>query len=142
MTIDSKTYHVPPGKKLELSEWPTAGPALTKSKKHYQQLLEDHVKDLSALQQLHYASNRHALLLIFQGIDAGEYLSEKVTPKDFERLAEEAGLGKPLVKQRVPEMADAVIGALGKIKIANPVAEAVAALIRAHCETMRNSFRR
>jgi len=72
----------------------------------------------------------------------GEYLSEKVTPKDFERLAEEAGLGKPLVKQRVPEMADAVIGALGKIKIANPVAEAVAALIRAHCETMRNSFRR
>ncbi len=72
----------------------------------------------------------------------GEYLSEKVTPKDFEQLAEEAGLGKPLVKQRVPEMADAVIGALGKIKIANPVAEAVAALIRAHCETMRNSFRR
>jgi serine/threonine-protein kinase HipA len=72
----------------------------------------------------------------------GEYLSEKVTPKDFERLSEEAGLGKPLVKQRVPEMADAVIGALGKIEIANPVAEAVAALIRARCETMRNSFRR
>jgi serine/threonine-protein kinase HipA len=72
----------------------------------------------------------------------GEYLSEKVTPKDFERLAEEAGLGKPLVKQRVLEMADAVIGALGKIEIANPVAEAVAALIRARCETTRNSFRR
>ena len=70
MTIDSKSYHVPPGKKLDLSDWPTAGPALTKSKKHYKKLLEEHVKDLSALQGLHYASNRHALLLIFQGMDA------------------------------------------------------------------------
>ena len=72
----------------------------------------------------------------------GEYLSERVTPKDFERLAEEAGLGKPLVKQRVAEMADAVIGALGKVEITNPVAEAVATLIRARCEITRNSFRR
>jgi PPK2 family polyphosphate:nucleotide phosphotransferase len=70
MTIDSRSYHVPQGKKVDLSEWPTAGPALTKSKKQYQKLLEEHVKDLSALQQLHYASNRHALLLIFQGMDA------------------------------------------------------------------------
>ena len=69
MTIDSKIYHVPPGKKLDLSKWPTVAPALTKSKKDYQKLLQEHVKDLSALQQLHYASNRHALLLIFQGMD-------------------------------------------------------------------------
>jgi len=48
----------------------------------------------------------------------------------------------PGTKQRNSDEADAVIRALGKIKIANPVAEAVAALIRAHCETMRNSFRR
>jgi PPK2 family polyphosphate:nucleotide phosphotransferase len=70
MTIDSKAYHVPPGKKFDLSECPTAAPSLTKSKKQYKQLLEEHVKELSALQQLHYASNRHALLLIFQGMDA------------------------------------------------------------------------
>jgi PPK2 family polyphosphate:nucleotide phosphotransferase len=70
MTIDSKAYHVPPGKKLDLSKWPTVAPALTISKKDYQKLLQEHVKDLSALQQLHYASNRHALLLIFQGMDA------------------------------------------------------------------------
>jgi PPK2 family polyphosphate:nucleotide phosphotransferase len=70
MTIDSKAYHVAPGKKLDLNDWPTSGPALTKSKKHFQNLLEEHVKELSALQQLHYASNRHALLLIFQGMDA------------------------------------------------------------------------
>ena len=70
MMIDSKAYHVSPGKKVNLNEWPTAAPALSKSKRHYQKLLEEHVKDLNALQQLHYASNRHALLLIFQGMDA------------------------------------------------------------------------
>jgi PPK2 family polyphosphate:nucleotide phosphotransferase len=70
MMIDSKTYRVPPGKKLDLNKWPTSEPGLTKSKKQYQKLLEEHVMDLSALQQLHYASNRHALLLIFQGMDA------------------------------------------------------------------------
>ena len=32
--------------------------------------MKAHVEELSALQQLHYASNRHALLLIFQGMDA------------------------------------------------------------------------
>jgi PPK2 family polyphosphate:nucleotide phosphotransferase len=42
-----------------------------KSKKHYKKLLEEDVEELSALQQLHYASHRYALLLIFQGMDAG-----------------------------------------------------------------------
>jgi PPK2 family polyphosphate:nucleotide phosphotransferase len=40
------------------------------SKKAYQKLLHEHVEQLSSLQQLHYASNRYALLLIFQGMDA------------------------------------------------------------------------
>jgi serine/threonine-protein kinase HipA len=72
----------------------------------------------------------------------GEYSSEKVLPKNFEQLAEEAGLGKALVKQRVPELADIVIAALGKIDLANPVAAAVAAVVRTRCEKTRNSFRR
>ena len=70
MIINSKSYQVPPGKKLSLHEWPTVAPALTKSKKHYHKLLEEHVQALSELQTLHYASNRYALLLIFQGMDA------------------------------------------------------------------------
>jgi len=41
-----------------------------KTKKKYQKLLEAHVAELSALQNLHYASNKSALLLIFQGMDA------------------------------------------------------------------------
>jgi PPK2 family polyphosphate:nucleotide phosphotransferase len=40
------------------------------SKKQYQKLLSDHVTQLSALQQLLYASNRYAILLIFQAMDA------------------------------------------------------------------------
>jgi len=60
MTIDSKAYHVPPGKKLDLSDWPTAAPSLTKSKKQYKQLLEEHVKELSALQ--HFTTHLTAML--------------------------------------------------------------------------------
>jgi serine/threonine-protein kinase HipA len=71
----------------------------------------------------------------------GEYSSEKILPKNFEQLAEEAGLGKPLVKQRVPEFVEIVIAALEKMDLAPPVAAAVAALIRARCEKTRNNFR-
>src|SRR5580704_865302 len=71
----------------------------------------------------------------------GEYSSEKVLPKNFEQLAEEAALGKPLVKQRVPELAEIVIAALRKMDLGHPVAAAVAALIRARCEKTRNNFR-
>ena len=70
MKIDSKDFRVPPGKKVELSEWPTIVKPICKSKKQYQKLLEEHVQELSSLQQLHYASNRYALLLILQGMDA------------------------------------------------------------------------
>ena len=38
--------------------------------KAYRQLLEEHVEALSSLQRLFYASNRYALLLIFQGMDS------------------------------------------------------------------------
>ncbi len=70
MKIDSKDFRVASGKKVNLSEWPTTIQPICKSKKQYQKLLEEHVAALSSLQQLHYASNRYALLLIFQGMDA------------------------------------------------------------------------
>ncbi len=41
-----------------------------KSKEQYQKLLEEHVAQLSSQQQLLYASNRYAILLIFQAMDA------------------------------------------------------------------------
>ena len=70
MKIKSKDFRVLPGKKVKLDEWPTIVKPFYKSKKHYQKLLQEHVEELSALQNLHYASNRYALLLIFQGMDA------------------------------------------------------------------------
>jgi PPK2 family polyphosphate:nucleotide phosphotransferase len=69
MKINSKHFRVT-GKKAELSEWPTIVKPFFKSKKEYQEILEKHVEKLSSLQQLLYASNRYALLLIFQGMDS------------------------------------------------------------------------
>jgi PPK2 family polyphosphate:nucleotide phosphotransferase len=70
MKINSKDFRVRPGEKVKLREWPTIVKPFCKSKKQYQKLLEKHVEKLSSLQQLHYASDRYALLLIFQGIDS------------------------------------------------------------------------
>ena len=47
----------------------------------------------------------------------GEYLADDVRPVHFEKLAEEAGLGKPFVKRRIPELALSVIEGLGKIDL-------------------------
>ena len=70
MKIKSKDFRVRPGAKVKLNQWPTTVKPSCKSKKRYEKLLEEHVEQLSALQQLHYASHRYALLLIFQGMDA------------------------------------------------------------------------
>ena len=70
MKINSKDFRVLPGEKVKLRDRPTIVKPFCKSKKAYQELLGEHVDGLSSLQQLHYASNRYALLLIFQGMDA------------------------------------------------------------------------
>ena len=70
MNINSKKFRVRPGEKVRLREWPTIVKPFCKSKKAYRDLLGEHVEGLSSLQQLHYASSRYALLLIFQGMDA------------------------------------------------------------------------
>ena len=70
MTIDSKGYCVTPDKKVDLDKWPTIVDPYYKSTKVYKEILLRHLEKLSSLQQLHYASHRQALLLIFQGMDA------------------------------------------------------------------------
>ncbi len=69
MKITSEDYRVEPGKKVKLDDWPTSGKPVAESKEDYQELLEHHVSELSKLQQLHYASNKYALLIVFQGMD-------------------------------------------------------------------------
>jgi len=71
MKINSKDFRVRSGEVVQLTKWPTSVKPFCESKKDYQVLLEEHVEKLSSLQHLHYASNRYALLLIFQGMDAG-----------------------------------------------------------------------
>ena len=66
----TKEFRVKPEEKVDLGSRPTSVKPLFESKKEYHQLLACHVEELSKLQRLHYASNRHAMLLIFQGMDA------------------------------------------------------------------------
>jgi PPK2 family polyphosphate:nucleotide phosphotransferase len=70
MEVRSTDFRVKEGDKVNLDKWPTAVEPVYDSKKQYQKLLEDHVAQLSSLQQLLYASNRYAVLLIFQAMDA------------------------------------------------------------------------
>jgi len=70
MTIHAKQFRAEEGGKINLRKVPTDIPPLYNSKKQYANLLAEHVAALSDLQQLLYASNQHALLLIFQAMDA------------------------------------------------------------------------
>ena len=68
--INSEDFRVPSGKKVKLKEWATSVKPFCETKEDYKGVLQEHVEKLSSLQHLHYASNRYALLLIFQGLDA------------------------------------------------------------------------
>jgi PPK2 family polyphosphate:nucleotide phosphotransferase len=70
MKINSKDFCVAEDEKVDLKKWPTVVDPFYKSKDEYQTMLHEHVTQLSALQQLLYASDRYALLLIFQAMDA------------------------------------------------------------------------
>ena len=70
MKIKSKDFCVKEGEQVDLKKWPTLVEPVYKSKKEYKKYLEEHVEELSELQRLHYASNRYAVLLIFQAMDA------------------------------------------------------------------------
>ncbi len=70
MKIKFKDYRVREGEKVNLKKWPTKVKPVYQSKKQYQKLLEEQVEQLSSLQRLLYASDRYALLLIFQAMDA------------------------------------------------------------------------
>ena len=70
MKIDSKAFRVKEGENVRLKKWPTLVDPYYSSQKHYKKLLSEHIEQLSSLQQMHYAANRYALLLIFQAMDA------------------------------------------------------------------------
>jgi PPK2 family polyphosphate:nucleotide phosphotransferase len=70
MKLNAGDFCVPAGKKVSLKEWPTRVRPVCKSKADYRKVLALHVSELSSLQRLLYASDRYAVLLIFQAMDA------------------------------------------------------------------------
>ncbi|MGK2897473.1 MAG: ADP-polyphosphate phosphotransferase [Burkholderiaceae bacterium] len=69
MKIEIQPFRVREADEVDLDRWPTEIKPLCKSKKAYRKLLEDQVEALSDQQRLLYASNRHALLVVFQAMD-------------------------------------------------------------------------
>ena len=70
MKRTAKEFCVHTGEAVELKRRPTLVKPVYESKQEYKQLLDEHVARLSALQELLYASNQYALLVIFQAMDA------------------------------------------------------------------------
>jgi PPK2 family polyphosphate:nucleotide phosphotransferase len=70
MKIKAEDFRVREDDEVDLKKRPTKVDPVYKSKEHYQELLADHVAQLSAQQQLFYAADRHAVLLVFQAMDA------------------------------------------------------------------------
>jgi PPK2 family polyphosphate:nucleotide phosphotransferase len=68
--INSNDFRVREGRQVDLKEWPTRVDPAYKNKRQYRELLSAHTKALSAQQELLYAANSHAILLIFQAMDA------------------------------------------------------------------------
>jgi PPK2 family polyphosphate:nucleotide phosphotransferase len=63
-------FRVAPHERVRLRDWPTGIAPFYKSKEHYQELLERQIEELRATQDVLYASNSYALLVIFQAMDA------------------------------------------------------------------------
>lgn len=70
-----------------------------------------------------------------------QYSSEKVTLRDFEKLADDAKLGKPLVRERLKEVTERIRNALPKVPATDPIAAKVADLIRQRSEQALARFR-
>jgi len=70
MPISLKDFRVKEGSDVDLDKWPTDVKRIYQSKDDYRMMLAQHVEQLSSLQQLLYASNSYAVLLIFQAMDA------------------------------------------------------------------------
>jgi PPK2 family polyphosphate:nucleotide phosphotransferase len=70
MKIDSEKFRVQPDTNIKLAKIPTKVEPFYKSAKKYRATLEEHTAELSDQQELLYGSDRYALLLIFQGMDA------------------------------------------------------------------------
>jgi polyphosphate kinase 2 (PPK2 family) len=70
LIINSKDFVCGKGTRSISKSGPTKIDPVYKSKEQYQELLREHVGQLSSQQELRYASNRYVVLLIFQATNA------------------------------------------------------------------------
>jgi PPK2 family polyphosphate:nucleotide phosphotransferase len=70
MKIDAEKFRVREGEKVDLKKWDTRIEPFHESKEDYQKAQLANIEELRSLQNLLYAHNRYALLLIFQAMDA------------------------------------------------------------------------
>jgi PPK2 family polyphosphate:nucleotide phosphotransferase len=68
--IDPDDFLVRVGKNVHLDKWPTRVKPIYRSREEHQALLLEHVQKLSEQQNMLYADDSYALLLIFQAMDA------------------------------------------------------------------------
>lgn len=69
-SVRVKPFRVRPGQQVDLDQWPTDVPKFYRSEADATARLAEQVARTSELQDVLYASDRHALLLIFQAMDA------------------------------------------------------------------------
>jgi serine/threonine-protein kinase HipA len=70
-----------------------------------------------------------------------EYASDQVTPRHFEKLAEDASLSKPMVRQRVLELAETLLAAIPVVDSGRAATTAVAAHVKSRCSGLVKKFR-
>src|SRR6516162_83893 len=141
-TIDPKDFRVRPGKDVALHKWPTSVPTVYESKRDYRKLLQEHVQELAAQQDLLYASDRYSLLLIFQAMDAAgkdgaiKHVMSGVNPQGCEVYSFKHPGGEELqhdflwnATRRLPER--------GKIGIFNRSYYEEVLIVRVHSEILR-----
>jgi PPK2 family polyphosphate:nucleotide phosphotransferase len=140
--VETKKFRVREDSKVDLSDWPTRIEPVYASKEDYHAKLADHVARLSDLQQKLYAGNRHALLLIFQAMDAAgkdgaiRHVMSGVNPQGCQVTSFKHPGGAELDHDFLWRAAQALPGR-GKIGIFNRSHYEDVLIVRVHPELLR-----
>jgi PPK2 family polyphosphate:nucleotide phosphotransferase len=128
--IDSP-YLIGPGKKVRLSEWPTDATGDFKNKADAKPELHKNLKKLAELQELLYASGKHAVLVVFQAMDGGgkdgaiEHVFSGVNPQ-----------GCVVTSFKVPTSEEQAHDFLWRIHKATPARGMIGIFNRSHYESV------
>lgn len=68
------------------------------------------------------------------------YELSEVEPRQFEKLADEIGFTKPLVKRRVIDHAKKMLQQIEKVAITHPITDEIRKFIGEHCSNVLDQF--